>query len=156
SYSSVIVTLKDKDRLAPFAGWLEGKDGPGLVVQDPLGEKFATAIYITTKLFIFISLTILTISSINIAHNFFMQVSERRREIGVLRAVGATRNDVNLIILGEAAVIGVLGGLLGVGLAVSSAAIVDWRLGRLPNFPFKPATYFDFHWWIIPIGLGIS
>ena len=158
SYSSIIVTLKDKNRLAPFTAWLEDdQNGPGLRLQDPIGEKFATAIFIVTTLFVFISFTIVGISSINIAHNFFMQVSERRREIGLLRAVGATRTDVSLIILGEAALIGVIGGVLGIGVALGGATLVDWASAHyLPRFPFKPTTYFDFKWWIVGLGLLFS
>ncbi len=154
TYSSIVVTLNDKDRLAVFSAWLQEQD---LRLEDQLGERFATAIFIVTTLFVLISFTIVTISSINIAHNFFMQVSERRREIGVLRAVGATRTDVKLIILGEAALIGVIGGLLGVGIAFAGAALVDWASATyLPRFPFKPPTYFDFKGWIIAGGLGFS
>jgi ABC-type antimicrobial peptide transport system permease subunit len=168
SYSSIIVTLRDKDRLAPFTGWLEddngpdGKlgtadDGPVLRVQDPIGVKFATAIFIVTTLFILISFTIVTISSVNIAHNFFMQVSERRREIGILRAVGATRADVRFIILGEAALIGLIAGLLGIGLSVVGGAVVDWVFATyLPRFPFKPPTYFSFQPWMFALGLVFS
>jgi putative ABC transport system permease protein len=50
-------------------------------------------------------------------------VSERRREIGVRRAVGATRRDVMLQFLIEAATISVLGGLTGVAFGVAGAAI---------------------------------
>jgi putative ABC transport system permease protein len=168
SYSSIIVTLKDKDRLAPFTGWLEdddgpddkpdtADDGPGLRVQDPIGVKFATAIFIVTTLFIFISFTIVSISSINIAHNFFMQVSDRRREIGLLRALGATRTDVKLIILGEAGLIGLIGGVLGIVISFLGALLVDWASATyLPPFPFKPATYFDFEPWIVGLGVGFS
>ena len=153
-YSSIIVRLRDKDRLAPFSAWLEEND---LRLEDSLGERFATAIFIVTTLFVFISFVIVTISSINIAHNFFMQVSERRREIGVLRAVGATRADVKLIILGEAALIGLIGGLLGVAVALGGALVVDWASATyLPRFPFKPKTYFDFEWWIVALGIGFS
>ena len=50
-------------------------------------------------------------------------VSERRREIGVRRAVGATRRDVMLQFLIEAATISVIGGLAGVALGVAGATI---------------------------------
>jgi ABC-type lipoprotein release transport system permease subunit len=154
TYSSIIVTLEDKDQVAPFAAWLEEND---LRMEDSMGERFATAIFVVTTLFILISFTIVTISSINIAHNFFMQVSERRREIGVLRAVGASKADVRVIILGEAALIGVIGGILGIGLAYLGAAFVDWAsTAYLPRFPFKPETYFDFQPWILGAGLVFS
>jgi putative ABC transport system permease protein len=50
-------------------------------------------------------------------------VSERRREIGVRRAVGATRRDVMVQFLIEAATISVLGGLTGVAFGVAGATI---------------------------------
>lgn len=50
-------------------------------------------------------------------------VSERRREIGVRRAVGATRQDVMVQFLIEAATISVIGGLAGVALGVVGATI---------------------------------
>jgi len=153
-YSSIVVTLKDKDRLAPFSTWLEANN---LRLEDSLGERFATAIFIVTALLIFISFVIVAISSINIAHNFFMQVSERRREIGVLRAVGATKSDVRLIILGEAALIGMIGGLIGIGLALGASVLVDWASANyLPRFPFKPDTYFKFEWWVVGGALAFS
>lgn len=155
SYSSIIVTLKDPDQIAPFAAWLQ--EELDLRIEDSMGERFGTAIFVVTSLFVLISFVIVSISAINIAHNFFMQVSERRREIGVLRAVGATRADVRLIILGESMLIGVIGGLLGIAVALTAAMAVDWASNQfLPSFPFKPDTYFDFQPWIVFGGLLFS
>ena len=155
AYSSIVVTLEDKDDVAPFAAWLQ--QSLDLRVADSMGERFATAIFIVTSLFVLISFVIVSISAINIAHNFFMQVSERRREIGILRAVGAARVDIGLMVLGEAALIGVLGGGLGILLAVAAAWGVDAASAAwLPPFPFKPETYFAFPWWILASGLGFS
>jgi putative ABC transport system permease protein len=155
TYSSIVVTLKDKDRLAIFSQWLQ--DEQDLRLEDSLGERFGTAIFVVALIFGVISIVIVTISAINIAHNFFMQVSERRREIGVLRAVGATRLDVRVIILGEAAVIGLLGGVLGVALAFGGSALVDWWfVNGVDRFPFKPDTLFDFEPRIIVGGLVFS
>lgn len=155
SYSSIVVTLKDPDQIAPFVTWLQ--EDLDLRIEDSMGERFGTAIFVVTSLFVLISFIIVSISAINIAHNFFMQVSDRRREIGVLRAVGATQIDVRLIILGEAALIGIIGGVLGVAVAVAAAAGVDFASARLlPAFPFKPDTYFDFEAWIIGAGLLFS
>jgi putative ABC transport system permease protein len=51
-------------------------------------------------------------------------VSERRREIGVRRALGATRQDVMTQFLVEAATVSVLGGLAGVAIGIGAATIV--------------------------------
>jgi ABC-type antimicrobial peptide transport system permease subunit len=153
-YSKIIVTLSNKDRLAVFNQWIMDQ---GLRTEDSVGERFATAIFVVEILFFVISFAIIVISAINIAHNLFMQVTERRREIGVLRAVGATRTDVKLIILGEAAVVGVVGGLIGIAGAEILAHVADWALTNyLPRFPFKPDTYFDFKLWILAGGMAFS
>lgn len=155
TYSSIVVTLKNKDDVAAFAGWLQQKPR-NLRIEDRLGEQFATAIWIVTWILLLISVVIVTISAINIAHNFFMQISERRREIGVLRSIGATRSDIRKIILGESALIGLAGGVLGILVAWGISLLIDWRAGHAADFPFKPDTYFDFQWWIILLALGFS
>jgi hypothetical protein len=153
-YSKIIVTLKDKDRLTIFEQWIIDN---GLRLEDSLAGSFATVIFVVTMLFFLVSFLIVTISAINIAHNFFMQVSERRREIGVLRAVGATRTDVRLIVLGEAALIGIIAGAIGVGVAVLAATGVDYLFVHYaPRFPFKPDTLFSFKWWIIVGAMAFS
>ena len=155
SYSSIIVTLDDTTQLAPFTSWIEDKQG--LAVADSLGRQFATVVFVIRMLFLIISVAILVISVINIGHNFFVQVSERRREIGIMRAVGASESDVRLIMLGEAAMIGIIGGLMGIALAWGIGSIWNWYAARgIPAFPFKPTSWFDFKPWIWGGGLVFS
>jgi putative ABC transport system permease protein len=52
-------------------------------------------------------------------------VSERRREIGVRRAVGATRSDIMLQFLVEAATVSIIGGLLGIAFGVGGATLAS-------------------------------
>jgi len=61
-------------------------------------------------------------------------VSERRREIGVRRAVGATRGDVLRQFLVEAALISALGGVVGVVLGVAGAAVAAFQQQLPPVF----------------------
>jgi putative ABC transport system permease protein len=155
TYSSIIVRLKDRNRIAVFSQWLQ--DDLNLRLEDSLGEKFATALFVIRLVLVLISLVIITISSINIAHNFFMQVTERRRELGLLRAVGATQTDVLLVVLGEAALIGLFGGAIGLLLGMALASGVDWGSAHyLPRFPYKPSSWFHFKWWIVLGGLACS
>jgi cell division protein FtsX len=155
TYSSIIVTLKERTQIAPFSQWLQ--DSLDLRLEDSLGEKFATVLFVIRLVLILISLVIIGISAINIAHNFFMQVTERRRELGLLRAVGATQGDVRMVVLGEAALIGLIGGLLGILLGMAIAAGIDYASAHyLPRFPYKPATWFNFKWWIWLGGLACA
>ncbi|MHB8133798.1 MAG: ABC transporter permease [Anaerolineaceae bacterium] len=56
----------------------------------------------------------LLVAAIGIANTMTMAILERTREIGLMKAIGATNKDVLTIFLGEAAGIGLLGGLGGV------------------------------------------
>jgi ABC-type antimicrobial peptide transport system permease subunit len=155
SYTSIVVKVKDKDDVGRLVAWVQQE--LKLQITDNEGEKFALIIGIVTAFFVLISFSIVVISAINIAHTLFVQVSERRRELGLLRAIGATRLDVQGMILGEAALIGVVGGAIGVGLAFAGGALVDWAAGRyLPDFAFKPDSFFAFDWWIWGGGLAFA
>jgi len=148
SYSSVVVTVRDSDDVATFGNYIQTQ--LGLQLKDHMGERFSLLILIVTSLFLLISLVIVSISAINIAHNFFMQIMERRREIGLMRAIGATRRDISGIILGEAAFIGVVSGAVGILLARLAALSIDFlSTNYIGDFLYKPETYFDFQWWVI-------
>ena len=67
----------------------------------------------------------LLVAAIGIANTMTMSILERTREIGLMKAVGATNRDVLAIFLGEAAGIGFLGGLGGV--------IIGWLAGQALN-----------------------
>ncbi|MCX7609877.1 MAG: FtsX-like permease family protein, partial [Anaerolineales bacterium] len=64
----------------------------------------------------------LLVAAIGIANTMTMAILERTREIGLMKAVGATNRDVLAIFLGEAAGLGFLGGLGGV--------LIGWLLGQ--------------------------
>ncbi|RMG11634.1 MAG: ABC transporter permease [Planctomycetota bacterium] len=68
----------------------------------------------------------LFVAFFGIANTMVMAVLERVREIGVLKALGATRFDIAGIFVVEASTIGFAGGALGVGFG--------WAVGKLLNF----------------------
>lgn len=67
----------------------------------------------------------LLVAAIGIANTMAMAILERTREIGLMKAVGATNRDVLSIFLGEAAGIGLIGGLGGVLLGWSAGQVIN-------------------------------
>jgi putative ABC transport system permease protein len=142
SYSSIVVDLKARSGLASFYPWIKSL---GFEQDDSQGERIALVITVVRALFLLIAFIIMFISALNISHTFFMIISERKRELGLMRALGAARGDVWKMILGESVVIGVVGGVTGVAIALGAARLLDYLNGVLLGaYPFKPQTYFAF------------
>lgn len=65
------------------------------------------------------------VAAIGIANTMTMSIFERTREIGIMKAVGASNRQIKRVFLGEAAVIGVLGGLGGLMTSLAGAGLAN-------------------------------
>ncbi|ELZ07580.1 ABC transporter permease [Natrialba aegyptia] len=74
----------------------------------------------------------LVVGSIGIANIMIVSVTERTREIGVMKSVGATRRDIMQLFLVEAVVLGLIGAVfgiaLGLGVGYLGVQLVDWPM----------------------------
>jgi putative ABC transport system permease protein len=68
----------------------------------------------------------LVVASLGIVNTLVMAILERRREIGILKALGASDGDVKMLFFTEAGCMGLLGGIFGV--------ILGWGIGSTINF----------------------
>src|SRR5215211_3355233 len=120
-YSQVIVKVAEVDQVLDIS---EQITGMGFQAFTP--QSFVEGINNFYKIlqFIFggVGAIALLVAAIGIANTMAMSILERTREIGLMKAVGATNRDVLGIFLGEAAGIGFLGGLGGV--------IIGWLAGQ--------------------------
>jgi len=82
---------------------------------------------------IFVVGIFLVIGGIVIMNIMLASVTERTREIGVRKSLGATRRDVLLQFLVESAVMATIGGVIG----VLVAAVISFAVGRLTPFPMS-------------------
>ena len=153
-FHSAILMVPSKDALASVAKAVEDV---GLQVADTGAEQAALLIAIFMLVFGLVSAVIVGIAAVNIMHVFFMLVYERQHEIGIMRAVGASRGDITKIILGEAGILGAMSGITGLVLAVVAGEVFDNISARwVPDFPYKPETYFAFPWWLVLAAVGFA
>ena len=67
----------------------------------------------------------LLVASLGIVNTMIMSIYERTREIGTLKAIGASRGDIRLMFMLEAGMLGLMGGVTGL--------ILGWGLGKILN-----------------------
>lgn len=79
---------------------------------------------ISWLLIAFVSIS-LVVSSIMIAIITYISVLERRKEIGILRSIGASKGDVSRVFNAETVIEGLLAGLMGVGVTYGLCAIAN-------------------------------
>ena len=99
---------------------------------EQLTESFNTVINTITAVSAGIVGISLLVGGIGIMNIMLVSVTERTREIGILKALGATRQNILLQFLIEAMMLTMIGGLVGVALGYGAGALVA---SLLPGFP---------------------
>lgn len=110
--------------------------------QKNLKEVEAKIKYLNLALGI-ISIIILLSSTIAIISIFLTIAEERKKEIGLFRALGATKNHIRIIILTEAGIIGFIGSLSGIIIGFIASIFLDkFAISKLADTSFTPETLF--------------
>jgi putative ABC transport system permease protein len=107
----------------------------------------------------FLSLVAVFVAALGIVNTMVMSVLERTREIGLLKALGATDGDVASLFLAEAGILGLAGGVLGVLLSLGLGAAGNYfgrrMIEREMMMPFE-GTLFVYPWWLLAGGLAFA
>jgi putative ABC transport system permease protein len=116
----------------------EPTDKDALFIWDTMeGSKILARIFgVITLFFGCVAVTTLALGGIGVMNIMLVAVTERTREIGILRALGATKTDILNQFFAESAVITVLSGLLGYAFGVGICLLMAYA--PLPDFVPAP------------------
>ena len=119
--------------------------GPGFQVDPPSGrgQQFEQMLAAYSIMVSVSSVFALFIGMFIIYNSFAIAVTERRSEIGILRALGATRGQIRRLFLGESAITGLVGSLAGLGFGVLIARGIAASIGTLINDVYGVAQHAD-------------
>ncbi|MBX7246016.1 MAG: ABC transporter permease [Candidatus Sumerlaeaceae bacterium] len=110
-------------------------------------EKFRFVVRSVTVMTGAFALIVVAIAAVSIFNTFSLIMTQRRGEVGLLRAVGGTRKTVTKLFLTEVASIGLIGGVIGVAASWPLLAWADGRiLAQLPKVSFLPERLFFVSW----------
>ena len=153
-YHSAVIEVRSKESVPGVVDTIEAM---GLEVSDRGARRAAFATAVIMVVLTLVGGVLIAVAAAHIMHVFYLVVMVRRREIGLLRAVGARRGDIRILLVVEAAVIGMVAGVAGIVAAVAGAAAADaFAAGRVPDFPFKPDSFFAFSPFLLAAVLALA
>ncbi len=141
-YDSATIRVNDPVALTQVRNRLKELGFGSFSIVDQL-EQFRTVFLIIDSVLGLLGGISLLVASFGIANTMIMSILERTREIGIMKAIGAEDREIKLIFFVEAAVLGLVGGVVGV--------LCAWGIEALANrlayrFVLKPqgASFVDF------------
>ncbi len=124
--------------------------------------NFFAAIQMEKRMVFIFLMLIIMVAAFNIVSTMVMVVTDKRKDIAVLRTIGATPNSIQMIFIIQGLIIGTIGSLSGAILGVATALNIDVIVPFIENlfdFEFFPAEIYyiskvpsDLHWedvWLV-------
>jgi len=148
-FSSIHVRVKGFKELRPVRHKLEQTGFNVFSVVDEI-EEIRQAFLIFDSLLGAVGTIALIVAALGIINTMVMSILERTREIGIMKSVGASENEIKMIYMVEASVIGFIGAVFGL--------ILGWVVTLIANQVFNSyitelgdiaVDLFYFPWWLI-------
>ena len=109
---------------------------------EQLADQISSVFSIISVVFLGIASISLIVAGIGIMNTMLMTVIERTKEIGIMKAIGATNKRILVIFLTESAIVGILGGAVGVGigylLSIAFTSVGSSFIGISMNVTIEP------------------
>ena len=121
-------------------------------------EEFEEFIGFFQTFMLVFAFIILAVSAFVIFNVFTILIGQRIRELGLLRAIGASGSQVTVALLGEALLVGIFATVVGTGLGIGFGVGLRWLLAQFDFSPsgnellLEPSTFV----WGITVGIGVT
>jgi len=155
-YSSISVRVKDPSKIQGVEDAIKKMGFTTFSILDASRSLQQVFKVLYAFLGIFGSLA-LAVASIGIVNTLVMAILERRREIGIMKAIGASDGDVKKLFFAEAGAMGIVGGIIGV--------VMGWAIGQVINFgtniylksqSIPPEHFWAVPWWLVAFAIGFA
>lgn len=138
--SQIMVRVEDPSKADEISKQIQKKTDTNVMSLKRILESIGSFFKIVEVVFISIGSMALLVAGFGIMNTMLMSVLERTREIGVLKSIGATKVHVIRIFLVESALIGFIGGILGLLVGVVGSKSMNFIASFvLKNYLKMPA-----------------
>jgi lipoprotein-releasing system permease protein len=150
SVHGLMVTLHDPYQAAAVSNELAAVLGPNFTITTWMQENSAIlgALVVEKNVMFYLLFFIVLVAALCILSAQITSVVQKTREIGMLKALGATNLQISGIFLGQSAIIGVVGVLAGLGLGILALAYRNEFLhfmNHLTGWELFPASIYGFN-----------
>lgn len=132
--SSFVVRLEDgftqeevqeniEEKLRRYRGVEEGEEDFSTRTPQDILNSLTSVLGIVQGIVVGLASIALFVGGVGIMNTMYMAINERTQEIGVLKAVGASKKDIRMLFLMESGLIGFTGGVLGIGLGIGISEV---------------------------------
>ena len=147
-YSAVGIKLTSPKYVEPVKTQMEELGYETFAMLDQL-EEIKTAFRFVDLFLFAVGMIGISVAALGIINTMVMSILERYKEIGIMKAVGASDKDVKKIFFFESGVIGFMGGVFGLGLGWIVSIVINLIINSIATRQGVPHIhYFTFPWWL--------
>jgi putative ABC transport system permease protein len=103
-----------------------GKDKFFIITATQVLTMIKSVLGLLQTILVSIGLISIIVASIGIMNSIYTSVIERTKEIGILKSLGARREDINFIFISESMILSLFGGLVGLGLGILIGKSIEY------------------------------
>jgi putative ABC transport system permease protein len=129
------IAERAKKKLMNFRNVEEENIDFSVLTPEEVLATFGNILNILTAFLVGIGLISILVGGIGIANTMYTSVLERKKEIGIMKSIGARNSDILIIFIIEAGILGLLGGTIGLVLGIGVAKTIEF-VAALSGFGF--------------------
>ena len=143
---AVTIALRERRRLRPAQ-----RNNFDIITSDQILEVFNQLTGVFFVVMLVLASVALLVGGIGVMAIMMVSVTDRTREIGVRKALGATRGDIMVQFLIEAATLTGIGGVIGIVVGLGAGQLVTWSLGISASPPIGLTAIAV----VVSVGIGV-
>ena len=162
SYFYYTENFEQRDTIIKYAEKYKVDPESNIIIKtkdylESVTSSFSSLVRTFSIILLMFSLVSILVAAIMTAILTYISVIERKREIGLLRSLGARQRDVSFMFISEASLIGVAAGVLGIGLCYAFAPLVSRVVVSLIDvynskmLKPSPDQFSQVQFWLIPV-----